>query len=74
MLYGHYLSYRVAHAPYSVFGASPLDTSDEEDLALLLLADAEEEATGQKKKNDMDTTALPNETYIGGNSILPSRT
>ena len=50
MLYGHYLSYRVAHAPYSVFGASPLDTSDEEDLALLLLADAEEEATGQKKR------------------------
>ena len=44
MLYGHDESYKVARAPYSVFGANPMDMSDEEDLALLLLADAEEEA------------------------------
>ena len=38
-LYGHGESYRVARAPYSVFGADPMDTSDERDLTLLLLAD-----------------------------------
>ena len=38
-LYVHSESYRVARAPYSVFYADPMDTSNEEDLALLLLVD-----------------------------------
>ena len=37
MLYVHGESYSVAHVPYSVSGADPMDTSDE-DLALLLRA------------------------------------
>ena len=42
-----------------------MDTSDEEDLALLLLAEAEE-AHVKKKKNGMGATTLPNATCVGG--------
>ena len=45
-LHGHGESYRVARAPFSVFGADLMDTSDAEDLDLLLQADADEEAHG----------------------------